>query len=301
MTDAARLLPLASAGRLPAAEPLFERMAVIGLGLMGGSVAMAARQAWPKALVIGVDRNDVLEDAMRLHAVDLAANDIIVAADAELIVLAAPIQENLKLLEMLPEYHLGEAIVTDLGASKRMMVEAAARLLPSRLSFVGGSPFAGAPRQGIGAARPDMFVGRPWVLTPTEASGDSVERVSRFVRALGATPVLMSAAEHDRVAAVLNQLPQVVAACLMQIAGGGLDATRLALAGKGFIDMTRLSGMPGATAGDTCAANAAEVGAALDETIAALRDVRSRLDDAAAVEALFDAAGALQAQLPSRP
>ena len=301
MTDAARLLPLASAGRLPAAEPLFERMAVIGLGLMGGSVAMAARQAWPKALVIGVDRNDVLEDAMRQHAVDLAANDIVVAADAELIVLAAPIEENLKLLEMLPEYHLGEAIVTDLGASKRMMVEAAARLLPSRLSFVGGSPFAGAPRQGIGAARPDMFVGRPWVLTPTEASGDSVERVSRFVRALGATPVLMSAAEHDRVAAVLNQLPQVVAACLMQIAGGGLDATRLALAGKGFIDMTRLSGMPGATAGDTCAANAAEVGAALDELIAALRDVRSRLDDAAAVEALFDAAGALQAQLPSRP
>ena len=214
--------------------------------------------------------------------------------------LAAPIRENLQLLEILPEYHPGQAIVTDVGASKAAMVEAASRLLPARLPFVGGSPFAGAPRRGIDAARPDLFVGRPWILTPTESSGDALDRVSTFVRALGAMPIQMSAAEHDRVAALLVHLPQVAAAALMQVVGGQLDEELMALAGKALADATRLSATPAETVGDTLSMNAAEVGTALDQLIQTLQDVRSRIDDGGAVEELFEAAGALHRQMPSR-
>ena len=205
MTDGGRRLPLCEAGRLPEAEPLFERIAIVGLGVIGGSLALAAKQVWPKALVIGVDANDVLERAVRLHAVDVGANDLVVAADAELVVLAAPVAANLKLLADLPEYLNGECIVTDVGASKRTIV-AAARSLPVRLTFVGGDPLAGAPRRGIESARAELFVGRPWVLTPLERSSLPVARLSQFVRGVGAIPVEMTAEIHDELAAYLTHL-----------------------------------------------------------------------------------------------
>jgi len=205
MTDGGRRLPLREVGRLPEAEPLFERIAIVGLGSIGGSIALAVRQAWPKALVIGVDANDVLERAVRLHALDVGADDLIVAAEADLVVLAAPEAANLKLLADLPACLNGECVVTDVGASKRTIVEAA-RALPVRLTFVGGDPLAGAPGRGIESARPDLFTDRPWVLTPSDDASLPVARLSQFVRGVGAIPVEMTAEIHDEMAAYLNHL-----------------------------------------------------------------------------------------------
>src|SRR5436309_7395946 len=85
-------------------QPIFERIGIVGLGLIGGSIALASRQIWPNALVIGVDNKDVLETAMRVHAIDVAADDLIVLADADVVVLAAPVLQNIALLAELDEY-----------------------------------------------------------------------------------------------------------------------------------------------------------------------------------------------------
>src|SRR6188768_1306168 len=145
--------------------PIFTRIGVVGLGLIGGSIALAARELWPSALVIGVDNKDVLETAMRLHAIDVAADDLIVLAEADLVILAAPVRQNLQLLDELDENVRVPAVVTDTGSTKRAIVEAARRL-PSRFTFIGGHPLGGAARSGLEHAKSDLFKGRPWLFTP---------------------------------------------------------------------------------------------------------------------------------------
>src|SRR6185295_16318258 len=105
--------------------PIFSKIGIIGLGLIGGSIALAAREIWPASLVIAVDNKDVLETAMRLHAIDVAAEDPIVLAEADLVILAAPVRQNLAILEQLDENVRTPAVITDVGSTKRAMVDAA--------------------------------------------------------------------------------------------------------------------------------------------------------------------------------
>src|SRR3982751_2708332 len=135
-------LPVIQPGELnrrPAQTPVFEKIGIVGLGLIGGSIALAAREIWPASLVIGVDGKDVLETAMRLHAIDVAADDLFVLAEADVVILAAPVRQNIALLAQLDEYVARPAVVTDTGSTKRSIVDAA-RQLPPRFTFVGGHP-----------------------------------------------------------------------------------------------------------------------------------------------------------------
>src|SRR5580700_3702235 len=121
-------LPVIQPGRPAAASgvpPIFDKIGIVGLGLIGGSIALACRQLWPKALVIAVDHKDVLETAMRVHAIDVAADDLIVLAEAEIVILAAPVKQNLSLLAELDENVLQPALITDTGSTKREIVSAA--------------------------------------------------------------------------------------------------------------------------------------------------------------------------------
>src|SRR6476620_6465435 len=122
----AKELPVIQPGQKPAGQkPIFEKIGIVGLGLIGGSIALRARELWPTSLVIGVDDKDVLETAMRLHAIDVAADDLIVVAEADLIVLAAPAKQNIALLDRLDEYVSQPAVVTDTGSTKREIAAAA--------------------------------------------------------------------------------------------------------------------------------------------------------------------------------
>src|SRR5437762_10255044 len=116
-------LPVIQPGRPREGQaPIFEKIGIVGLGLIGGSVALAARQIWPKSLVIAVDSKEVLETAMRLHAIDVAADDLVVLAEADLVVLAAPVKQNIALLEDLDDHVRVPAVVTDTGSTKRDIV-----------------------------------------------------------------------------------------------------------------------------------------------------------------------------------
>jgi prephenate dehydrogenase len=286
-------LPVIQPGRVADAQtPIFARIGIVGLGLIGGSIALAARQIWPSSLVIGVDNKDVLETAMRLHAIDVAADDLIVLAEADVVILAAPVRQNLALVAELDEHVHQPAVVTDTGSTKRAIVEAA-RHLPPRFTFVGGHPLGGAAASGLDHARPDLFKGRPWLFTPAagDAGGDAVEKLLAFARALGAVPRITSAAAHDHLLAFLSHLPQLTASALMQVVGDAVGDDGLTLAGRGLVDTTRLASSPADIWKDIAATNADAIGVALDTLIELLCDMRQDLTTGDRLEEVFVAAG----------
>jgi len=298
MTDAPRLLPVLQE-QTSGAPPVFVRIAVVGLGLIGGSIALAARRAWPSALVIGVDRSAVLERAMTRHAVDVASEDLTIISDADLVVLATPVGSIIDLIPALDRTLASDAVVTDVGSTKRAIVSAA-RALPSRLTFVGGHPLAGAATAGIDAARADLFAGRPWILIAEDgARADVVSHLSAFAQGLGAKPVtLPSSAAHDRLLAFLSHLPQLTATALMAIVGDEIGEDGLALAGGGLRDTTRLASSPADIWRDICLTNGDEIGASLDALIALLQEMRQHLTDGATIDRVFASANRWRDLLP---
>lgn len=293
-------LPLIQPRRADATPPVFPTIGIVGLGLIGGSIALAARELWPSTLVVGVDRADVLETAMRLHAIDVGASDLTVLAGADVVILAAPVKQNLALLAQLADYLEQPAVITDTGSTKREMLAAAAGL-PERLTFVGGHPLGGAAVGGLEHARPDLFRKRPWILTPEPGTPDeATERLTTFVTALGSTASVMPADEHDRVLAFLSHLPQLTASALMGVVGQAVGADGLALAGRGLIDTTRLASSPSGIWRDIAASNADQIGPALDALIAVLQSLRADLPSGDRLGEVFADAAAWREQLTAR-
>jgi prephenate dehydrogenase len=299
MPESRRQLPVLPR-RSTGTTPPFDRIAIVGLGLIGGSIALAARKAWPQALVIGVDRNMVLEQAIVRHAIDIASEDLMIISEADLVVLAAPVGEILRLLPQLAGHVVTSAVVTDVGSTKRAIIQAA-HDLPERLPFVGGHPLAGAARGGFEAARPDLFAGRPWLLVAgADKESGTTARLTAFVEKLGAKPVaLASAAEHDRTLAFLSHLPQLVVSTLMSVVGQGVGEAGLELAGRGLVDTTRLASSPADIWRDICETNADEIGPALDALVAALQQVRRHLTDGQEIDTLFASANEWRERLAS--
>jgi prephenate dehydrogenase len=295
------MLPVIQPGsRSDGQPPIFHKIGIVGLGLIGGSIALRARELWPSALVIAVDRKDVLETAMRVHAIDVAADDLIVLAEADLVILSAPVRQNLALLDELDAHVREPAVVTDTGSTKRDIV-AAARALPPRFTFVGGHPLAGAAKGGLDHARPDLFVKRPWLLTPEgdrrAEAGSPLGKLTAFISALGAVPKQMDAEAHDRLLAYLSHLPQLTASALMQVVGDAVGQDGLELAGRGLADTTRLSSSPADIWTDIAATNADQIGAALDALIGVLKDLREDLAEGERIEEVFTAAASWRERL----
>ena len=278
-------------------DPVFPRIAIVGLGLIGGSIAFGAKRAWPSTHVMALDREAVLREALSRRAIDVAAGDLAAVADADLIVLAAPVRQNIDLLRRVSAHASPSAIVTDVGGTKRAIVKAAAAL-SHPVTFVGGHPIGGGARGGFEFATAGLFARRPWIFTPRDAAGsDDVSRLSAFVTGLGAQPTTMSAADHDRLMALISHLPQLVATALMEVVGTAATADGLRMAGQGLIDTTRLASSPADVWRDICATNADEISGALDRLIERLSEMRSDLQRAGVSDAVFDDAGRWRAEL----
>jgi prephenate dehydrogenase len=275
----------------------FQQIAIAGLGLIGGSIALAVRERWPAARVTAVDRPAVLAHAMGSGAIDRACASVALVGGADLIVLAAPVRQNIELLGQIEAGMSGPVVVTDVGGTKQDIVTAA-RALPASITFVGGHPLGGAERGGFGFARPDLFAGRPWIFTPDgEAAAHAVGRLSTFVAGLGAKPTTLDAAGHDRLMAFLSHLPQLTASALMEVAGSAAGEKGLTLGGQGLVDTTRLASSPASVWKDICATNADSIARALDLLIARLTDIRASLQDGSTVDRLFEDAARWRAEL----
>ena len=257
--------------------PGFERIAIVGLGLIGASIALATRRARSARTIVGVDRPAILRKALEREVVDFASEQLDIVAGADLVILAAPVQQNVELVSQVSRHVSTATLVTDVGSTKRATVEAAGRLRGS-LTFVGGHPIAGAASCGIDSATADLFSGRRWVFTPDGGTPpEALGRLCAFVRTLGAEPHVMSAAEHDLVLTFTSHLPQLAASALMRVAGEGAGEAGLAFAGPGLVDTTRLAGSSFGMWRDICVTNADNIRAALDELIGALDDLKAHV------------------------
>jgi prephenate dehydrogenase len=279
-------------------DPAFQNIAIVGFGLIGGSIALATRERWPSIRITAVDRPPVLAHAAGSGAIDRAAQAVTDLTGNDLVVLAAPVEQNIRLLPEVAGILSDGALITDVGGTKREIVTVAATLSGSRAAFVGGHPIGGAEHGGFAFARADLFRGRPWILTPNGSTPQqTIDRLAGFVQSLGARPTTMGAEEHDRLMAFLSHLPQLTVSALMEVVGEATSASGLRLAGRGLVDSTRLASSPADVWRDICASNAGDIGAALDLLIARLQQLRAGLADASTVDAVFERAARWRAEL----
>jgi prephenate dehydrogenase len=282
-------------------------VAVIGVGLIGGSIGMAARKRLG-ATVSGYDRSpQALDDALSAAAIDRAAANVAEAvADADVAFVAVPVGALGAVIGEVLAHAPSACVVTDVGSTKRAVV---ARQTDER--FVGGHPLAGAESAGVGSARADLFDGATWYLTPTErTSGLVYERLYRMLNALGARPAAIDADAHDAILAAVSHLPHVLANVLVGQAARALadGDERLPATGPSFRDATRVAGSSSAIWTDIYISNRDTLAAQIEVTITRLSEVREALlsGDADALTTWNDEAAAdrrklLEAQLAGGP
>ena len=274
-------------------KPAFERVAVLGLGLLGGSVVLAAKQRGVAARVAGATRRaDVLEEALRRGAVDEAGDFESAARGADLVVLAMPIFAMGEVVRRIAPV-LGEgALVTDVGSVKAALADTLPGLLPRGVHYVGAHPMAGSHQRGMEHARADLFEGASCVVMET-AEPAARERVAGFWRALGARVVLRDPAVHDAEVAWVSHVPHVLAfafaSALEQAPTGAFEVQ-----GAGFRDFTRIAHSDPGLWGDILTGNRKAIAAPLQAVGRALASLSGALeaDDAEAVEKIIAAARA---------
>jgi prephenate dehydrogenase len=265
------------------------RIAVLGVGLIGGSVALAARER-AQATVTGYDVSpEALADAVARGAVDQGCGDVAAAvADAEAVFVAAPVSELDDLVGAALTAAPQDCVVTDVGSTKRAVVAA-----HDDPRFVGGHPLAGAETAGVAHARADLFEGAVWYLTPgAQTSGELYERLHRLLVSLGARPTAIDADIHDRMLASVSHLPHVLANVLVAQAAATLGGERLPATGPSFRDSTRVAGAPSSIWTDIYLSNRDALLVELDDFVGRLGAVRDALarGDADAITAWNDAA-----------
>ncbi|HLO34716.1 MAG TPA: prephenate dehydrogenase/arogenate dehydrogenase family protein [Candidatus Deferrimicrobium sp.] len=248
------------------------RIAVLGVGLIGGSIGLAAR-ARLDAEVTGFDPDgELLVRAGELGAIDSAHQSAAAAVEgAELVFCAAPVTALPGLAAEALDAAAQDCAVTDVGSVKRDVIAA----LGSDSRFVGGHPLAGAETSGVENAHADLFVGARWYLTPTERTGGMLyDRVQRAISELGARPQAIEAETHDRLMATISHLPHVLANVLVNQAATALseEAEHLPEVGPSFRDATRVAGANPAIWGDIFAGNREAVAVEIDRAIARLSE-----------------------------
>jgi prephenate dehydrogenase len=270
------------------------RTAVLGVGLIGGSIGLAAKQRLGSEVAGWGPNRSTVERALELGAVDRVADSIGEACvGADVVFCSAPVAALPDLARAALEASGEDTVVTDAGSTKRQLVAA----LGEDERFIGGHPLAGAETAGVANARADLFDGARWYLTPTErSSGILYDRLQRTIAGLGARPQAIDAEAHDRLMATVSHLPHVLANVLAAQAAAELtrDSERLPEAGPSFRDATRVAGSNPSIWGDIFSANGDAVGAAIDDAIARLQEARKLIGagDPDAIAAWHAQAGA---------
>ena len=281
----------------------FRRVAILGTGLIGGSFALALRKYSPDTVVIGWDKGQVLRQALERGAIHEGAGELSIAvAGADLIYMALPVGQTIELLPEIARLASPDALVTDVSSTKRMVCAVAAEwFLAGRAHFLGGHPMAGKEISGIAAADAELFRGSKYALirrSGGEISGGTpdarVAGFEAFIEKLGAEPIWLDAETHDRAAAIVSHLPQLLAVALAGVVRGQTDETGMpvTLAGRGLRDALRLAGSPYSVWRDIILTNSDNLDRALDQMIQALEQLRGDLRGRA-MEEQFAAAGEL--------
>ncbi len=274
-----------------------KKLVIFGVGLIGGSVALALKKAGSDTHIVGVGRSvESLNTALKLNVIDALETNIHAAcSDADLILIAAPVAQTSAILESIKP-HLGkDTVITDAGSTKGDVLAAAQAILGEQFSqFVGAHPIAGAEKSGVTAAKDDLFIGKNVVLTPTPATNiHAVHRATELWKTCGAKVSEMSAETHDSIFAAVSHLPHLLAFALVDDIAARPNAEQLfSFAASGFRDFTRIAGSSPEMWRDISLANKT----ALLSEISAFENELTQLkqllanEDGASLRALFERA-----------
>jgi len=265
------------------------KLVVIGVGLIGGSFALALRRARAVERVVGVGRTRRnLADALRLKAIDEASQDPARAVrDADLVLLAMPVGQMPAVMAAIAQHLPAHAVVTDAGSTKRDVMACAQRFLGGNLPrFVPAHPIAGTEMSGATAAFPDLFRDRNVVLTPQAGTAaGAVTLVRRAWEACGARVMRLDAGVHDELLAAVSHLPHVIAFALVNMLAGRRNPARLfGLSAGGLRDVVRIAGSSPEMWADICVANREALLAALEDYENELEQTRAAIERADAQE-----------------
>jgi prephenate dehydrogenase len=254
---------------------------IAGVGLIGGSFALALRKAGFEGRIIGVSSRRTTQAALERGVIQEALPLAEAAAQSDVVFLSQPIEQILETLGMIDPHVRPGTLITDAGSTKAAIVERAARTV-HRGRFAGGHPMAGKEARGVEAADADLFRGRPYVLTSPDPE------LERWIGRIGARLVVLDAAEHDRLVALVSHLPQLLSTALAAALANDPAAARIA--GPASIDMTRLALSPYDIWRDIFATNPGEIDAALASFITRLERMRAGLRADTAMAREFDKA-----------
>ncbi|MBI4829128.1 MAG: prephenate dehydrogenase/arogenate dehydrogenase family protein [Nitrospinae bacterium] len=278
----------------PDTAPLFRRAVIAGVGLIGGSLALAGKRAGMFGRVIGVGRGRVnLEEALRLGLVDEITQDMAEAAKgADFVFAAAPVESIAQVILAAAPHVAPDCVMTDGGSVKAKIVAYMEEKLPSSVRFVGGHPIAGKETSGAAAAGADLFKGRYTILTPTERTNpEALALVRALWRSVGAEVETMTPAEHDHALAFISHLPHVAAFALVDsvMKAENADTLRRYVAG-GFKDTTRIAASDPVMWRDIFTMNRDEVLKAISEYEASLARLKCAIDtrDAGGLHAMLE-------------
>lgn len=283
------------------------RVAIVGVGLIGGSIGLALRRSGLCVHVKGIDRSvDTLHQAIELGAIDEADAELQSGvAGADIVFVATPISAIEGVLKKLFPLVAPGTLVTDVASSKEGVCRFAESIRPPSVTFVGGHPMAGSERVGVMAADRYLFQNAAYVLTPLpSAPPDSLSLLERLVLAMGARIIRLDPKEHDLMVAAVSHLPHVVAAALVNGAASVAEVTQLfGLAGGGFRDTTRIASGDPRLWREICLSNKAAILATLDAFWQALGEFRTAIEtaDAPALEAALLRATEHRKRLPQAP
>jgi prephenate dehydrogenase len=273
--------------------PFFSRIAVLGTGLIGGSFALAARRALPGVRIVGWDKPSVLARALELRVVNEAEPELPAALKgAELVYVALPVGLAIERLPEIARQIPGHVLVTDACSTKRAICATAAKCFSNEVVFLGGHPMAGSELSGVDGADAALFEGAKYALiraddgsissgqmSPVEQADARVANFVGLIEAVGARPVWIDAATHDRAAAFVSHLPQLVSIALAGVTREATDQTGLplTLAGRGLRDALRLAGSPYSVWRDIVLTNTDNLDMALDRLSQAIEHLRAHL------------------------
>jgi prephenate dehydrogenase len=278
------------------------RMSIIGVGLLGGSIGLAVRSVLSDCKITGYGhRQETLNRAAQIGAIDQGTQQLAdAAADADLVILCTPVGRFDEILRGLSKFLRPGAVVTDVGSTKASVVELADKILPQGVHFVGSHPMAGSEKRGVEFARADLFQNALCILTPTERTdATALATVESFWKTLGMRTCRMTPADHDRALAEVSHLPHALAAALVAMQ----SPEALALSGKGFLDTTRIAGGDGGLWRDIFIDNAPNMRAAIGKFRAMLEQFEQMLEPGKGEELrrwLDDAAGKREALLAEK-
>lgn len=265
-------------------KPLFEQVAIMGVGFLGGSLARACRKRGLARRIVGFGRNsENLNKARERGFIDDAYSDARSAAkETDLAIVCTPVGSSVALVrEMMPALKKG-SIVMDIGSVKAPLVRAIEDILPESISFVGAHPIAGGEKSGFEASDPDLFDGARCIITPTARTNrQALDRIVDFWKKLDSTPLLMDMEEHDIIYGAVSHLPHIIAYALANTVADLRTKNHheaASFCGNGFKDITRLASSEPVMWRDICLANKTAVLQAIDRFQDNLDQIKSAID-----------------------